>query len=91
MKYEVIWTPQAESLLTQLWLSSRDHEAFREACESIDQQLAAEPLEAGEKRNEDRRILFADALASRLRCRRENGRSESCSSRGRGCGRVTDV
>ena len=63
MKYEVIWTPQAESLLTQLWLSSRDHEAFREACESIDQQLAAEPLEAGEKRNEDRRILFADALA----------------------------
>ena len=63
MKYEVIWTSQAESLLTQLWLSSRDHEALREACESIDQQLAAEPLEAGESRNEDRRILFADALA----------------------------
>ena len=63
MNYEVVLTPQAESLLTQLWLSGRDHEALREALEQANQKLATDPLNAGESRSGDRRILFADPLA----------------------------
>ena len=63
MKYSVVWIPDAETQLTRIWLESRDHQAIAEACEQIEQSLATKPLNAGESRFEDRRIVFADPLA----------------------------
>ena len=63
MKFSVRWMPRAEQLLTQMWLSSRDREAIREACEKLEARLTADPLNAGESREGNYRIVFEEPLA----------------------------
>ncbi len=63
MKYTVTWRPKAETTLTQMWLGGRDRQSIQEAAERIEQQLANWPLEVGESRVGNHRILIDDPLA----------------------------
>ena len=63
MKFTVTWRVSAEHKLTEMWLGSRDREAISEATTQIEQILGSSPLNAGESRSGDYRILIADPLA----------------------------
>ena len=62
MKYEIIWQPRAEDELTRLWLDSPQRETVRLAADEIDMLLKMNPLDAGESRSDNRRILFVAPL-----------------------------
>ncbi len=63
MIYQVIWEPSAEKELTRLWLDSSQPDVVKLAADEIDMLLKTDPLDAGESRSDDRRILFVAPLA----------------------------
>jgi hypothetical protein len=63
MRYSVIWKPEAEHLLAELWMNSPDRGSITAAAREIEQRLQAAPENEGESRPDDRRILFAPPLA----------------------------
>ena len=63
MNYSVIWLPNAEQELADLWLNSSDRGAITRAAAVIDQLLERAPETEGESRPNGRRILFASPLA----------------------------
>jgi len=58
MNYSVVWNPDAENDLTQMWLASRMRHAIRAAADEIDSALVVNPLEYGESRDESRRVMY---------------------------------
>lgn len=64
MNYSVIWLPDAEQELADLWLNSTDRGALTNAAAVLDQLLERDPANEGESRPNDRRILFAPPLAA---------------------------
>ncbi len=63
MDWTVVWLPDAENELAELWLASTDREATSAAADQIDQLLRNSPQTAGESRSADRRILIIPPLA----------------------------
>jgi hypothetical protein len=63
MDWTVVWLPDAEIELAELWLASIDREATTAAADQIDQLLRNSPETAGESRTADRRILIIPPLA----------------------------
>jgi hypothetical protein len=63
MKWTVVWIPNAESELAQLWLDAPDRTELSHAAEKIDAELASNPLDFGESRVADERIAFLGQLA----------------------------
>jgi len=63
MKYTVTWRASAEQKLTQMWLEGRDREAINDATTQIEQILGTDPLNAGESRSGNYRVLVEDPLA----------------------------
>ena len=51
MKYNVIWTPDAEELLANLWLGSIDRNFLTWAIDHLEVLLARNPLGAGDSRS----------------------------------------
>lgn len=47
MKYEVVWGNRAENMLATAWLGFPDRNAVARAAESLDRQLANDPLHMG--------------------------------------------
>ena len=62
MRYTVIWTPNAEGMLAELWLNSAHRQAVTAASHAIDQQLRIDPDQQGESRDQGRRILLETPL-----------------------------
>lgn len=57
MTYTVIWRRRAKEELAKLWLSSVDRASFSLAADQIDEMLKRSPLDVGESRHENFRIL----------------------------------
>ena len=62
MKYTVVWGPDAEKRLANLWLSATDQQAVADAADAIDAALSRNPLSAGESRVGATRILIESPL-----------------------------
>lgn len=63
MRYTVVWRPTAELALADIWTSASDRRAVTEAANSIDALLRSTPLEVGESRLENTRILIVRPLS----------------------------
>jgi plasmid stabilization system protein ParE len=64
MNYSVVWTPTARRLLAQLWLNAADQNAVQRAADAMEGLLANDPLNAGESRVVNIRILIESPLAA---------------------------
>ncbi|HZU38919.1 MAG TPA: hypothetical protein VFA18_23535 [Gemmataceae bacterium] len=47
MRYTVVWTPQAEARLTELWMEASDRRAVSESANRIDNELKDDPDRKG--------------------------------------------
>ena len=57
MTFTVIWRPEAERTLARLWNGAPDRQAVTDAADTIDILLRTDPLEVGESRVVNTRIL----------------------------------
>jgi plasmid stabilization system protein ParE len=62
MKWTVIWLPDAEQELADLWLNSADRAAVTQSSHIIDSLLKQDPETVGESRDGNRRILLVAPL-----------------------------
>src|SRR5580765_6320207 len=58
MSWKVVWKPEAERRLTSIWLSDRMRQRITDATHEIDAVLATDPLNAGESRDGNDRVLL---------------------------------
>jgi plasmid stabilization system protein ParE len=63
MTYTVIWRPSAEQKLTQVWIDATDRQAITDAANTIDTLLRTKPVEVGEARSANARILTVSPLS----------------------------
>ena len=63
MKWTVVWQPEAERRLAELWMNSNDRMAITQASHALDQALRRSPEIVGESRDMGRRILLVPPLA----------------------------
>ena len=62
MIFTVVWTKAAMDDLTEIWTLSGERKAVTSACDRIDNRLRRDPLNAGESRDGDDRMLFESPL-----------------------------
>ena len=62
MRFTVIWKPQAERTLLELWLESFHRDALTRAAEEIESLVRERPESVGESRDLGRRWLFVEPL-----------------------------
>jgi hypothetical protein len=58
MKYTVVWKPEAERRLTELWLEAVDPEGLANAANLIERELALVPASVGEQREGGERVVM---------------------------------
>jgi mRNA-degrading endonuclease RelE of RelBE toxin-antitoxin system len=63
MNYQVVWKPEAERRLTEIWLNATDRQAVTSASSMIDLRLSHDPASQGESREKNQRILYVFPLA----------------------------
>ena len=63
MRYTVLWTQFAEWELTEIWLSASDRNFVARAAAEIDALLETSPMECGESREGNLRLMFVSRLA----------------------------
>jgi hypothetical protein len=63
MTWQVRWRRSAKNDLAALWLDANTRSSVTAAANQIDNQLARNPLNVGESRENDRRILIESPLA----------------------------
>jgi hypothetical protein len=63
MKYTVIWQPDAEDALADLWNAGPDRAAISAAADTIDQILSDDAFRKGQLAQADSRILICRPLA----------------------------
>ena len=63
MKFTVSWTAQAEQDLLRYWLGARDRISIDEAIVAIEHELATNPMNAGESRVGNYRVMIVEPLA----------------------------
>ncbi len=63
MTFTVLWKPNAASLLAEIWLDAPDKRAVTAAADTIDLLLKNNPLDQGESRGDNLRILIVEPLA----------------------------
>lgn len=74
MKYQVFWSSHAERHLAEIWLSAPDQARAAAAADRIDAALRANPLEVGESRDENSRIVLDAPLSAVFRVWTEDRR-----------------
>jgi len=62
MKYTVVWKPEAERKLTELWLAAANRSAVTKAADRIDRELRYDAHIKGESREEPTRVLLIPPL-----------------------------
>lgn len=62
MSYTVIWRREALDELAVAWMMAADRDAVTVATAQIDRLLRASPLDQGESRDDDTRVLFIRPL-----------------------------
>jgi hypothetical protein len=63
MKWTVIYRSSAQDHLADAWLNSPDPQSVADAADAIDRDLAINPLDVGESRGSDSRIIIRDPLS----------------------------
>ncbi len=63
MTFTVVWRPEAERTLADLWNGAQDRQALTDAADAIDALLRTAPLEVGESRVGNIRILTVFPLS----------------------------
>ena len=64
MKFTVVWTPLARRLLAELWLNASDRSEVQQAADEIERIISSDPMNAGESRVVDIRIIIEPPLAA---------------------------
>lgn len=62
MNFEVLWVTEAENELATIWTVSADRNAITAAAHIIDSVLRTDPEDAGESRDDDRRVFLEPPL-----------------------------
>ena len=62
MKYLVIWKPEAERKLDEIWAAAADPDRIVAAATELEGRLRLDPLSEGESRDGDWRIAFEPPL-----------------------------
>ena len=62
MKFRVTWHRAAQRQLASLWNDATDHNAVSEASAWIDQALARMPMQLGESRTGNERLLIVPPM-----------------------------
>jgi len=62
MTFTVVWKPRQKRHLAEIWISSSDRAAVTRAADEIDRRLRLLPLEEGESREGEFRLLLIDPL-----------------------------
>lgn len=70
--YTVVWLPDAENELAELWMKSSRRNAVTQAASEIDRRLAENGALEGESRQSHFRITFEFPLAVVFRVDQEN-------------------
>ncbi len=63
MKFTVVWKPSAETKLAEIWTDATDRQTVSDAANSIDLLLRSFPIQVGESRKHDTRILSVSPLS----------------------------
>jgi hypothetical protein len=58
VNYTVVWIPEAEAEVTRLWAVERGRSDIALAVDAMDVMLGRTPVDVGESRDGNRRILF---------------------------------
>src|SRR5688572_12114987 len=58
----VVWKPEAERRLAELWMEARDPERLSEAANLIDRELSVNPASIAEQRVGSIRVVFVPPL-----------------------------
>jgi hypothetical protein len=67
MKYTVVWKPEAERRLAELWMASDDPERFADAANLIERELAHSPESVGEQRIGSIRVVVVPPVGVHFR------------------------
>lgn len=62
MKYTVVWKPEAERRLAELWMEADDPEQLSDAANLIERELRVNPGAVGEQRIGSIRVVFVAPL-----------------------------
>jgi hypothetical protein len=66
VKYTVVWAADAEEKLAAIWANASDREAIADAANTLDGQLARDPVALGESRPNEQRIAHCLPLGIRF-------------------------
>jgi hypothetical protein len=72
MKYTVVWKPEAERRLAELWMQADDPEAFANAANLIERELAIAPESVGEQRVGSIRVVVVPPVGIHFRVNAED-------------------
>jgi hypothetical protein len=62
MNYTVLWDPDAEQALADIWMNASDRGDVTAAADQIDRVLRIDPQQQGESRAQGRRVLLIAPL-----------------------------
>jgi hypothetical protein len=62
MKYTVVWRAKAFDQLADVWLRAAERDKVTSAIHRIEQQLSRSPLDSGESREGNERVVFDPPL-----------------------------
>lgn len=62
MRFTVTWLPSADAELAQIWIDSSDRKLVTLAAKEIERQLSNDPLNIGESRGGNERIVIERPL-----------------------------
>jgi plasmid stabilization system protein ParE len=63
MKFTVVWKRLANAKLATIWIEAADRSAVSAAADAIDHLLKTSPLDQGESRSDNERVLIVSPLA----------------------------
>ncbi len=62
MRWTVLYRPSAQNQLANIWLTTQDQQTVADAADEVDRALSAKPLDVGESRDDNARILIEQPL-----------------------------
>jgi hypothetical protein len=62
LRYTVVWQPSAERELGDIWLKAQDQTKIAAAANRIDRDLQYHPIDVGESRDGNRRVMIVPPL-----------------------------
>lgn len=72
MKYTVVWKPEAERRLAELWIEATDPEQLAQAANLIERELAIAPATVGEQRIGSIRVVVVPPIGMFFRVNSED-------------------